>query len=170
MAIVFKYQGITNSYSLNWKHKYNLANIARTIVNEYRCFTWMDSGIFSSAKRMDLDDAVFYYRFSTPETKKIPCKKQLIMGIQRLLLRIYHQKYYLTMKTTKQTKKKLINDPVTHIGYKIIHVSPDDIYQIWTQYHYYNGKLLRNRVRNDEAISLEYSICSKTSARSISWV
>ena len=60
------------------------------------------------------------------------------------------------MKNSKQTKKiKLINDPVTQIGYKIIHVSPDDIYQIWTQYHYYNGKLLRNRVRTDEAIRLE---------------
>ena len=60
------------------------------------------------------------------------------------------------MKNSKQTKKiKLINDPVTQIGYKIIHVSPDNIYQIWTQYHYCNGKLLRNRVRTDEAIRLE---------------
>ena len=60
------------------------------------------------------------------------------------------------MKNSKQTKKiKLINDPVTQIGYKIIHVSPDDIYQIWTQYNYCNGKLLRNRVRTDEAIRLE---------------
>lgn len=65
------------------------------------------------------------------------------------------------MKTSKQTKKiKLINDPVTQIGYKIIHVSPDDIYQIWTQYHYCNGKLLRNRVRTDEAIRLEKDLAA----------
>ena len=60
------------------------------------------------------------------------------------------------MKISKQTKKiRLINDPVTRIGYKIIHVTPEDTYQVWTQYHYNGGKLLRNRVRTDEAIRLE---------------
>ena len=65
------------------------------------------------------------------------------------------------MKTSKQTKKiKLINDPVTQIGYKIIHVTPDDTYQIWTQYHFNGGNLLRNRVRTDEAIRLEKDLAA----------
>ena len=55
---------------------------------------------------------------------------------------------------------KLINDPVTQIGYKIVYVTPDDTYQIWTQYHYKGGKLLRNRVRTDEAIRLEKDLAA----------
>ena len=64
-------------------------------------------------------------------------------------------------KSLKQTKKiKLIKDPVTQIGYKIIHVTPDDTYQIWTQYHNKGRKPSRNRVRTDEAIRLEKDLAA----------
>ena len=57
-------------------HKYDLANKDRSIVAECKCYTWTDSGNVPSAKLMGLDEAVFYFGFLPPETKKILCMKK----------------------------------------------------------------------------------------------
>jgi len=57
-------------------HKYDLANHDRSIVAECKCYTWTDSGNVPSAKLMGLDEAVFYFGFLPPETKKILCMKK----------------------------------------------------------------------------------------------
>ena len=57
-------------------HKYDLANRDRSIVAECKCYTWTDSGNVPSAKLMGLDEAVFYFGFLPPETKKILCMKK----------------------------------------------------------------------------------------------
>lgn len=56
-------------------HKFDLANIDRSIVAECKCYTWTDSGNVPSAKLMGLDEAVFYFGFLPSETTKILCMK-----------------------------------------------------------------------------------------------
>ena len=43
-------------------HKFDLANKARSIVAECKCYTWTDSGNVPSAKLMGLDEAVFCHQ------------------------------------------------------------------------------------------------------------
>ena len=57
-------------------HKFDLADINRSIVAECKCYTWTDSGNVPSAKLMGLDEAVFYFGFLPPETKKLLCMKK----------------------------------------------------------------------------------------------
>lgn len=59
-------------------HKFDLANKDRSIVAECKCYTWTDSGNVPSAKLMGLDEAVFYFGFLPPETKKILCMKKAV--------------------------------------------------------------------------------------------
>ena len=54
-------------------HRFDLANKDRSIVAECKCYTWTDSGNVPSAKLMGLDEALFYFSFLPPETKKILC-------------------------------------------------------------------------------------------------
>lgn len=56
-------------------HKFDLANIDRSIVAECKCYTWTDSGNVPSAKLMGLDEAAFYFGFLPSETTKILCMK-----------------------------------------------------------------------------------------------
>ena len=60
------------------KHKYDLASIDRSIVVECKCYTWTESGNVQSAKLMGLDEAVFYFGFLPPKTRKILCMKKAI--------------------------------------------------------------------------------------------
>lgn len=72
------------------EHKYDLANKDCTIVAECKCYTWTDSGNVPSAKLMGLDEAVFYFGFLPPETKKILCmKKSLYSGKAETLAEYY---------------------------------------------------------------------------------
>ena len=57
-------------------HKFDLANGDRSIVAECKCYTWTDSGNVPSAKLMGLDEAVFYFGFLPPETRKILLMKR----------------------------------------------------------------------------------------------
>lgn len=57
-------------------HKFDLANKDRSIVAECKCYTWTDSGNVPSAKLMGLDEAVFYFGFLPPDTKKLLCMKK----------------------------------------------------------------------------------------------
>ena len=67
------------------------------------------------------------------------------------------------MKSTGKAQKMCrIDDPVTHIGYKIIYRESMDRYEIWTQYKDKNGLFHRNRVLYDEAIKREHDLESLT--------
>ena len=59
-------------------HKFDLANQDRSIVAECKCYTWTGSGNVPSAKLMGLDEAVFYFGFLPPETKKLLCMKKAV--------------------------------------------------------------------------------------------
>lgn len=60
------------------------------------------------------------------------------------------------MKNLGATQKKYRkNDPVTKIGYKIIHVVWKGYYEIWTQYTDKYGKFRKNKVMYEEAIRRE---------------
>lgn len=63
------------------------------------------------------------------------------------------------MKSTGKARKMLrIDDPVTHIGYKIIYREAQDRYEIWTQYKDKYGAPHRNRVMYDEAVKREHDL------------
>ena len=63
------------------------------------------------------------------------------------------------MKSTGKAQKMYrIDDPVTHIGYKIIYRESVDRYEIWTQYKDKNGVPHRNRVMYDEAVEREHDL------------
>ena len=67
------------------------------------------------------------------------------------------------MKSTGKAQKMCrVDDPVTHIGYKIIYRESMDRYEIWTQYKDKNGLFHRNRVLYDEAIKREHDLESLT--------
>ena len=71
-------------------HKFDLANENWSIVAECKCYTWTDSGNVPSAKLMGLDEAVFYFGFLPPETKKLLCmKKAEHRGKQETLAEYY---------------------------------------------------------------------------------
>ena len=71
-------------------HKFDLANEDRSIVAECKCYTWTDSGNVPSAKLMGLDEAVFYFSFLPPETKKLLCmKKAMYPGKTETLAEYY---------------------------------------------------------------------------------
>ena len=64
------------------------------------------------------------------------------------------------MSIKKKTKKIIrLDDPVTAIGYKIIHCLPADKYEIWTYYHSESRATpLRNKVCTDEALRLQHDV------------
>ena len=64
------------------------------------------------------------------------------------------------MSYTKETRKIIrLDDPVTAIGYKVIHCLPADNYEIWT---YYRSKSratpLRNKICTVEALNLQHDV------------
>lgn len=64
------------------------------------------------------------------------------------------------MSITKKTKKIIrLDDPVTAIGYKIIHCLPADKYEIWTYYHSEARAIpLRNKICTDEALRFQHDV------------
>jgi len=71
-------------------HKFDLANEDRTIVAECKCYTWTDSGNVPSAKLMGLDEAVFYFIFLPPKTKKLLCMKKAVYPGKKETLAEYY--------------------------------------------------------------------------------
>lgn len=75
-------------------HKFDLANEDHSIVAECKCYTWTDSGNVPSAKLMGLDEAVFYFSFLPPETKKILCMKRATFAGKTETLAEYYVKIH----------------------------------------------------------------------------
>lgn len=52
-------------------HKFDIVNKNADVVIECKCYTWTDAGNTPSAKLRGLNEAVFYFSFLPPETKKL---------------------------------------------------------------------------------------------------